>query len=389
MTEPGVCGRWSRAPSWLLGLLLVLPMGGATAAAQDPWHGSAAAGADFAFVPEVTGFGFVLFEANAQDQVGKGDLRLYFNTDTLHVEIERIPLAESLELSVGLRGEFLFAGLLRQYYERGLSRSELGFNASYVVLLPKLQWHFADYQTIEIVTNVRRWFFGSNGTDPGYSLPADTWVFEPRVGYIFWKVDSPSEEYRASKLFPRISGIAIGASVGIDVRSDARAWGFVGDGRNEPTKAIWTLNQWLRGGWKTSDRFRIELQETFNWGWNQDDITRVRVGGMNPYVLVIPGLPWSSNIAERLAIGQLSGHIRPKIDKPHELGLLVAGGTVNDPRREGLLDEFGGIGGLALFTDLRWGRWQLYARVGWAIPTGWLLDDPHVSGFVGLGVDAF
>jgi len=361
-----------------------------TSSAQaEGWHGSAAAGGDFAFVPQGTGFGFVLFEATGQDKVGKGDVRLYYNTDTVHLEIERISMGKNFEFSVALRGEIFFAGLLRQYYQQGLKRSELGFNASYVVLLPKIQWHFADHQTLELLTNVRRWFFSDDTTDPAYMLPADTWVFEPRLGYIYWNVDSPAEEYRASKLFPRIDGIAAGASVGVDVRSDARAWGFVGDGRNDPKKGIWTLNQWLRAGWKTGDRFRLELQETFNWGWFQDDLSRLRVGGMNPYVVVIPGLPWSANLSERLAIAELSGHIRPKKNKPQELGLLVSGGGINDPRRQGRLDDFGGIGGLALFTDLRWGRWQVYGRFGWAFPSKWLLDNPHLSGFVGLGVDAF
>ena len=206
-----------------------------------------------------------------------------------------------------------------------------------MVLLPKIQWHVADHHTLEVLTNVRYWFFGDKNTDPLYALPANTLVFEPRLGYIYWNIDSPGEEYRASKLFPRIQGVAVGASVGVDVRSEVRAWGFVGDGRNDPRKAIWTLNQWLRAGWQTGDRFRLELQETFNWGWFQDDITRMRVGGMNPYVLVIPGLPWSANISERLAIAQLSGHIRPKKNKPQELGLLVSGGAINDPRRQGLL----------------------------------------------------
>jgi hypothetical protein len=367
-----------------LALMLV-----ASTVRADGWTGSVAGGADFAFVPEVTGFGFVLFEAVGQDKVGKGDVRLLYNTDTIHLEIERIPLGHDFELSVALRGEVAFAGLLHQYYQQGLQRSGLGFFASYVVLLPKLQWHFAPRHTLEVLTNVRRWFFNDRNTDPAYLLPSDTWVFEPRLGYIFWKIDSPAAEYRASKLFPRISGVAVGASVGVDVRSDVRPWGFVGDGRNDPRKAIWTLNQWFRGGWETGDRFRIELQETFNWGWHQDDITRLRVGGMNPYVVVVPGLPWSASISERLAVAQLSGHIKPKIDKPQELGLLISGGTVNDPRRQGLLDDFGGIGGIALFTDLRWGRWQVYARAGWAIPSRWLLDNPHFSGFVGLGVDAF
>ena len=376
-----------RPASAILGVMLC-----ASTAHAEGWHGSAAGGADFAFVPEVTGFGFVLFEATGEDKVGKGDVRLLYNTDTIHLVIERIPLGKSFELSVALRGEVFFAGLLRYYYEGGLRRSDLGFDASYVVLLPKLQWHFADHHTLEVLTNVRYWFFGGNKAYPAdYLLPANTVVFEPRLGYIYWNIDSPGEEYRASKLFPRIQGVAVGASVGVDVRSEVRPWGFVDTqpDRNDPSKAIWTLNQWLRGGWQTGDCFRLELQETFNWGWFQDDITRMRVGGMNPYVVIVPGLPWSANISERLALAQLSGHVRPKKGKPQELGLLVAGGTINDPRRQGQLSDFGGIGGLALFTDLRWGRWQVYARLGWAFPTRWLLDNPHFSGFVGLGVDAF
>jgi hypothetical protein len=369
-------------------LALALALAPSRARAEG-WQGSAAAGGDLAFVPEITGFGFVLFEAYGQDKVGQGDARLYYNTDTIHLEIERVPMGKAFEFSVAARGEIFFAGLLHQYYQQGLRRAGLGFNASYVALLPKIQWHVGHHHTLELLTNARRWFFGSRNTDPAYLLPAEAWVFEPRLGYIFWKIDSPAEEYRASKLFPRIEGIAVGASVGVDVRSDVRAWGFVGDGRNDPGKAISTLNQWLRAGWKTGDPFRIELQETFNWGWSQDDITRLRVGGMNPYVLVVPGLPWSANISERVAIAQLSGHIRPKVDKPQELGLLMSGGTVNDPRRLGTLDSYGGIGGLAVFTDLRWGRWQIYGRLGWAFPTEWLLDNPHFSGFVGLGVDAF
>ncbi len=372
----------------LLSAVFALALISSTAHAEG-WHGSAAGGGDFAFIPEATGFGFVLFDVTGEDKVGKGDIRLHYNTDTIHLAIERLPMGEDFEFSIALRGEIFMAGLLHQYYEQGLRRSDLGFRASYVVLLPKIQWHFADQHTLEVLTNVRYWIFGDKDTDPLYRLPGNTWVFEPRLGYIYWNIDSPGEEYRASKLFPRIEGVAVGASVGVDVRSDVRSWGFVGDGRNDPTQGIWTLNQWLRAGWKTGERFRLELQETFNWGWNQDDLTRMRVGGMNPYVLVVPGLPWSANISERLAIAQLSGHIRPKKNKPQELGLLVSGGGINDPRRQGLLDDYAGIGGLALFTDLRWGRWQVYARLGWAFPTSWLLDNPHFSGFVGLGADAF
>lgn len=366
-------------------VLLLAP----STAFADGWSGSVAGGYDLTFVPETNGFGFVLFEAIGEDKVGKGDVRLLYNTDTIHLEIERLPMGKGFEFSVALRGELGLAGVLFQYYEQGLRRDGLGFYASYVQLIPKFQWHVGNNHTLELLTTVRQWFFNTNNTDPSYILPINTFVFEPRLGYIYWDIDSPALEYRASRFFPRTEGLAFGASLGVDVRSKIRDWGFAGDGRNEPGRAIWTINQWARAGWQTNERFRLEFQNTFNWGWFQDDITRLRVGGMNPYVVIIPGLPWSANLSERLIIGQLSGHIRPKAGKPQELGLLLSGGALNDPRREGRLSDYGGVGGVAVFTDLRWGRWQVYARVGYAFPSRWLLNPPAFSGFIGLGVDAF
>jgi hypothetical protein len=355
---------------------------------KNKWHGQAAAGADFGFVPELAGFGFALFQTSRDDLVGSGDLRLYFNTDTLEVGLDRISLAKNLELSVALRGEALFAGLLRYYYQNGLQDGAFGFNASYIVLRNKLQWHFAAAHTLEVIADVRHWWFGEQNTSPSYALPNDSWVFEPRIGYIYWKVRSPGGEWGADKLFPRFLGNAAGVSVGVDVRSDDSAWGL-DDGRNDPSKAILSINQWYRGGWQLSDFFRLEVQETANWGEGQDDITRQRVGGMNPYSIVVPGLPWAGILSERLLIAQASANFRVKKNKPHELGVLLSGGTVNDPFRVGDLKDFGGIGGIGLITELRFGIVSLYGRLGYAFPVDWLSDDPFLSFFGGIGVDAF
>ena len=65
-----------RLSSAILALMLI-----SSTAHAEGWHGSAAAGGDFAFIPEATGFGFVLFEAYGQDKVGEGDVRLYYNTE--------------------------------------------------------------------------------------------------------------------------------------------------------------------------------------------------------------------------------------------------------------------------------------------------------------------
>ena len=355
---------------------------------DEKWHGQAAAGADFGLTPEVGGFGWVLFQATRADIARDADLRLYYNTDTIEGALERLSMGKNFEFSVGLRGEIFFAGLLRKYYQGGKNVDEFGFNASYVVLLPKIQWHFADYQTLELLTNVRYWFFGSNNTDPIYLLPNNTWVFEPRLGYIYWNVTSPSEEWGAERLFPRIEGVAVGVSIGVDVRSDTTPWGLL-DGRNNPSKGILAITQWLKAGWRFGDRFRLEVQDTANWGEGQDDITRLRVAGMNPYVVIVPGLPWSAILSERLFIAQASGNVRVKKDKPQEIGLLISGGTVNDPFRVGDLKKFGGIGGVAITTDLRWGIWQVYGRAGYAFPAAWMVDNPYFSVLVGLGVNAF
>ncbi len=362
-----------------------------TARADDGeknWHGQIAGGADFGFAPEFGGFGWAVFQATRTDIAAGGDLRIYYNTDTLEVSLDRLRLAKNLELSIGLRGELFFAGLLRYYYQQGLRVDGLGFNASYIVLLPKLQWHFAPNHTFEVITNVRRWFFGSNGTDPNYLLPEDSWVFEPRLGYIYWNVKSPASEYRADRLFPRIEGVAVGLSVGVDVRSNTEEWGFQ-DGRNDPSRAIFAVNQWLKAGWKLGDRFRLELADTAQWGEGQDDLTRLRVGGMNPYVVIVPGLPWAAILSGRLFIAQASGNVIVKKGKPQELGLLISGGTINDPFRTGDLGKFGGIGGVAITTDLRFGIVQVYGRVGYGFPTAWLNDNPYFSALVGLGIDVF
>lgn len=358
---------------------------------QRKWHGQVAGGLDYVFNPEFEGFGFFLFQATGEGIVGGGDLRLYYNTDTVEVGLDRIPLADNLDLFIALRGEAFFSGLLRYYYVGGLRNSSFGFNASYIVLRNKLQWHFAPKNTFEVIADVRHWWFGDDSTSSAFTLPDNTWVFEPRVGYIFWNVDSPGGEYTADKLFPRFEGNAFGLTVGIDVRSDINVWGPPADqGRpNDPEKWILTINQWYRGGWQFVRWFRLEVQENASWGENQDDITRQRVGGMNPYSIVVPGVPWAGILSERLLIGQASAHFRVTKDRAQEIAVLVSGGAVNDPFRVGDLNDFGGIGGVALMTDLRWGPVSLYARLGYAFPVNWLADDPFFSVFGGIGWDAF
>ena len=57
-------------------------------------------------------------------------------------------------------------------------------------------------------------------------------------------------------------------------------------------------------------------------------LTRNRVGGMNPYVIGIPGLPWAALLSERLVIGQLSAHIRACESSPHLSALVTLGASI-------------------------------------------------------------
>ncbi len=358
--------------------------------AQADWSGAAAGGADYELNPKIQGHGWLLFDALGQDAIGKGDLRLNYNTETLHIAIERLPMGtDKVEFNLAVRGELILAGILPDYYKQGARIGGFGFNASYVQLIPKWQWHFANNQTLEAELGVRRWFFGrKGGTAAAVVLPPDAWVFEPRIGYIFWKVRSSAEEWQAHRIFPRIEGTAFGVNGALDVRSNTRGWGS-GDGRNTPDDLIWGVYQWLRAGWQVSTPVRIQLAEWGAWGWGQDDLTRYRIGGMNPYVIPVPGLPWPALLSERLLMGQLALHLRPSKKAAHELGLYVAGGALNDVKRTGDLNSFGGVGGLALFGDLRFGRVQVDVRLGWAFPVSWLVGGPYLSALGTVGVELF
>ncbi|MEM7435430.1 MAG: hypothetical protein AAF436_09790, partial [Myxococcota bacterium] len=124
----------------------------------------------------------------------------------------------------------------------------------------------------------------------------------------------------------------------------------------------------------------------------EDDITRERIGGTSPYVVPIPGLPWTGLVSERLFSGQVGVHLKAKPESAHEFGILVAGGAFNDVRRTGALGRFGGTGGVAVFADLRFGKernYQLNAHLSYGFPVEWLLDSPYVAGLVAFSAKVF
>jgi hypothetical protein len=388
---------WSIVAALALALLTEVAAPAEVRAESETWDGFAIGGGELNFAPGIdnplTGHGWVGFDTVGRGIVGNGDLRVFWNTTKLHVGVERISFAKNkLAFFAFLEGEALISQLLNDYFVRGQRISEFGIEASYVLLHTKLQWYPGKHQTIELLAPVRRWWFGSrSATSPSFGLPASTWVFEPRLGYNYWNMDMPPEEWEGHRVFPRIAGVAVGINLGLDLRSDVRPWGL-GDGRNDPGKVIYVISQRLRAGWTLGRFARLQLDQWGNYGWNQDDITRRRIGGVSPYVIPVPGLPWTGLISERLFAGQLGVHLKAKESSPHEFGLLVGGGAFNDVARNGALGTYGGAGGLALFGDLRFGptgRFQLDIRGSWGFPVRWLIDSQYVSLLVGFGVRAF
>lgn len=383
----------------VLGLSMVVAMitPATGSAAPEKWHAGALGGGEINFAPgvdnQLSGHGWAGFDSVGRGIVGGGDLRLFYNTTKVHAGIERIPFANNkLAFFAFLEGEAVISQLLNDYFKQGRRIDEFGIKASYALLHTKVQWYPGRHQTIEILAPVRHWWFGDrSSTSSDFALPANTWVFEPRIGYNFWKIEVPPEEWESHRVFPRVKGIAIGIDGGLDVRSESRPWG-IADGRNDPGKVIYSVAQWLRAGWGLGRFVRLQLDQWGNYGWRQDDITRRRIGGASPYVIPVPGLPWPGLISERLFAGQLGLHLRAKESSQHEFGLLVAGGAFNDVTRVGALNTYGGAGGLAVFGDLRFGptgRYQLDMRGSWGFPASWLVDSPYVSLLVAFGARIF
>jgi hypothetical protein len=316
-------------------------------------------------------------------------VRVTFNTDTLRAALEGLRLTQSLTVGAQLTGEALFGGLLPDYYREGRKDSSRGFWASYFEGRTYLKHSQSNHHTM-LTASVRKWLFHSAGmlgvdTNPALLLPAAAVVFEPRLSYTYWRL--AGEHGQRHRFFPRVRGLAFGLELGLDLRSEARPWGARDpatftpeDVRNEPQPAAFTFRQWLRAGLPLTGRLRTQLSQWAFFGSGVDDLNRVRVGGMNPYVVPVAGQPWAAFLAGRLLAVESSWHF--KVLGQQEVGLLVDLAWLDDERRTGRSDD-GVQAGLGAFADLRFlDRYQLDLRLGWS-PT---LEAGHSFGlFVALG----
>ncbi|MCA9543005.1 MAG: hypothetical protein KC613_01410 [Myxococcales bacterium] len=311
-----------------------------------------------------------------------------YNTETLRLTFNNARLGERVWLNAQLGAEYGFAGLLPDYYQDGLRDLSRGFKAGWVQALVNTKFEVAPAAYMELELGGRRWIFEANDkTDPALVLPPETWVFEPRLRYTGWWLAPDAAWGERHRSYARHRGIAAGAELGLDMRATARPWGARAldppDPRNDPGQAIVRARQWLRAGWQLDGRVRTEVLEFAALGAGEDDLTRDRIGGMNPYVSPLAGAPWASWLSEKYAAVQWSWHVRVWDDL--ELGPLANGVVLVDPDRTGAVEDVGALYGVGALVDWRRGPWQVDLRGGWSPGVSERADRPAYSVWLGVG----
>ncbi len=261
----------------------------------------------------------------------EGALRVAFNTETLQVGLESIALTERLRWSVFARGQVAAGGLLGNF-ALGELLANVGFWASYVQIGTSFDVLLGSNHTLTIGVSGRRWIFNASVDPAVFSLPPDAYAVEPRLRYTYWNLRHPEGDFDATILHPRFLGFAFGVELAMDYRSATGTFGL----RTPSTLRPFQLNQrplmarqWLRVGVRPHPRLRLQLEQSSSYGVDEDDFTRVRVGGMNPYAVQVPGLPWTVLLSERHFAAHLGVHWRVSPRHEHELGVAVGGGAFN------------------------------------------------------------
>jgi hypothetical protein len=345
-------------------------------------------GGSFWVHPESGGHGVVLVGYDLKGLLPRdAALSAEFNTDTIRIRADRFRFLDGqLHLSAWAGYEAMLAGLLTDYYRDGVNDSGRGFNASWLEMGASAKLHHPGNHSLELSLGLRRWFFERNGsTTKDVVLPAEAWVFEPRLRYTYWKVEGDRAWSERHRLFPRVRGLAFGVTLGLDWRSEARNWGALAppsDPRNEAHTNSFMAQQWLLVGAQLFQRVRTQIRQTALLGAGLDDLNRARVGGLNPYVVNVAGLPWAAHLAEQLIAARWSWHVR--FFQEMEAGILADLAWIDDIHRTGTSNA-DVVVGLGLFLDLRWGDFQLDLHAGLAPPLDAARSKTQLALFADLG----
>lgn len=357
-------------------LILTILATGSTASAQTI---EAYAGGEFWNADEVKGHGIVMIRgthrANKQTYIAE------LNTDTLTLRAEH---TDDWSFGLQARGELFIAGLLSDYFVGGIHIPERAFQASYLEGKVDAKTNFGKHWVYGS-TGVRQWFFGrTDSTSDALILPDNALAFEQRLNWTYWKIAADPSWHEAHRVArKRIRGFAMGAELGLDVRTDAPAWGAAEDPRNTPENLIVTVRQWAAFGFDFTPIARLQLRQWAGVGQGEDDLTRTRLGGMNAYVVPIPGVPWAGFLSSRYVAGEFSQSFRLGTDI--ELGYTGNAALIEDPYRTGDFDQFGTLLGTSLFVDWRHKAWQFNAAIGASPDTGPLDVDLIIAAYLDVG----
>ena len=356
---------------------LVVAAGLLTLCASPPAHAeldhrlSLLAAGDIWLRPERGGHGIFLVAYDLKGLLPRqAALSAGFNTDTFRLGVGGLRLWNGrLELAARAGYEIQLAGLLFEYFRDGVNDPSRGFSASYLELAASAKLRLAAHHSLELTLGARRWFFAPReATNPTLILPAEAWALEPRLRYTWWRLEGDRAWGERHRFFPRLRGVAFSVVLGLDWRSATRPWGArsggvagVPDLRNDPGPASFTGQQTLIAGTQLHPRLRTQIRELAFFGAGLDDLNRLRVGGLNPYVLQVAGAPWASYLAERALAARWSWHVRLIDDL--EVGALADLAWVDDLRRTGT-SKGDVIVGAGIFLDMRWRDFQLDIQGG-------------------------
>ncbi len=284
-------------------VLMIVAVAGPARAADWEWR--AAAGAQI----DPSSHGVVDFG------VRKGPWSIQLLTDTL--DLRWAPESDRGRWWIAARGEAFAAGLLITPWTRGAPDPTRALTASYGGLEGGFLRYFGPV------------YLGAQLAERGYVFGAREQTAIPVPGI----TSLLSADFVAGYYQPSLH---VWVRAGIDLQDKALSAHVAGEGVFRPAGLLAP---------------RLEVRA--GWGFQQTDLTRTRLGGLNPYVVPLAGAGWAEFWVENYAAGRAGLTLKTK----HvEAGVLVDAAAFEGTIATGLAGTVRGT----------WRRWFAEATVGWA-----------------------